>query len=367
MQEALEFIVRGRCVCGRRYRILHARAGTRVDCPQCGRPIVVSDTAVARAVAAAHQAAPATQPAAPTLLEAEPVDCGELRLAPVGSRIGLTGHRSYSHAEAMLAAAMGPASASLNPADAELDSLARESRWTPQIETAERPFWLDALASFYLAGRVRNLLNLVAISVVVWLLAFCSSLLPTIIGFIVNALVSVVLLLYMIQFLWSVMGLTANGEDEMPLAQSDWNWWEDSLRPAFWMIVISLVCSIPWIFVVSGLGAAALQIVETWIVLAAGWFFWPVMVMAIGTGGSYRALRPDLLLRAIYAVGPSYLLVCALALLLAASLVLIKTYLWVLAYSPIVGLFVHLYIGYVLFRTLGLVHRHYQSRLPWGF
>jgi hypothetical protein len=35
--------------------------------------------------------------------------------------------------------------------------------------------------------------------------------------------------------------------------------------------------------------------------------------------------------------------------------------------APIVGYAAELYFGYIVFRTLGLLFRHYRTRFPWKF
>lgn len=368
MQPAVEFVIRGRCVCGKRYRIVHARAGTRVSCPHCGRAIAVSDTAVARAVAAAYQASPGAEAGEP-LREAQPIDFGELRLAPAGSRIGLTGKKAYHHEEAMLAAAMGGVG-SLGTLSGEMereyDRALERGRWLPRIEMVQRPFWADLLATLYLAGSPRNLLNLAAIAAALLLTVWAVSFVPGPFGFIAVLLVTLVCLGYLVSFFWSVLSLTANGEEELPLIPPDWDWWDDVLRPVLWMAVISMVCSVPWILVRWKVGGIAWPEPAADIALVAGWFFWPAAVLAIGVGGTWRDVLPNRVALAIVRIGPSYVIAWALVtlLLLGATVALRATF--GLPFMLVIDLLICLYVGYALFRTLGLLYRHYQRRLRWA-
>jgi hypothetical protein len=74
-------------------------------CPNCRRPIPITESDL-RAAAADARLIP-VQPEGVEPLEAIPLDCGELMLAPEGSRPGLTGEKLFSHEEAVLAAAQG--------------------------------------------------------------------------------------------------------------------------------------------------------------------------------------------------------------------------------------------------------------------
>jgi hypothetical protein len=105
VEQPQAILVRGRCACGRRYRIRNAQAGITVMCPNCRRAIPITESDLRAAAADARLIPLQVEEVEP--LEAIPLDCGELTLAPEGSRPGLTGERLHSHDEAMLAAAQG--------------------------------------------------------------------------------------------------------------------------------------------------------------------------------------------------------------------------------------------------------------------
>ncbi len=106
-------------------------------------------------------------------------------------------------------------------------------------------------------------------------------------------------------------------------------------------------------------------------------------LMSIAIGQSVWFLRPDWLVRCVVAIGPSY----ALAWLLAAAVVVggVQALEWVgwlasltfglhwsirllaLFVFPAVTSSVSIYLGYVLFRTIGLLYRHHGQRFPWRF
>jgi hypothetical protein len=367
VQPGVEFVIRGRCVCGKRYRLLHARAGTRVNCPHCGRAIAVSDTAVARAVAAAYPDG-ANAAASEPLREAQPVDFGELRLAPAGSHIGLTGKKAYHHEEAMLAAAMGGAGSLgtlSGEQEHEYDRALERGRSLPRIEMVQRSFWADLLATFYLAGSPRNLLNLAATAAALLLSCWAASLLPGPLGFVASFVVDLVCLAYLMSFFWSVLSLTANGEEELPLIPPDWDLWEDVLRPVLWLTAISIVCSVPWFLVRSKIGGIAWPEPTADIALIGGWFFWPAAVLVIGVGGTWHDVLPHRLAGAIVRIGLRYVIVWGLVILLLFGVGVALRATYGLPFMLVIDLLLCLYAGYALFRTLGLLYRHSQRRLRW--
>lgn len=366
MDSSPEFILRGRCACGKRYRILHARAGVSVDCPHCNRPIRVSDAAIARAVAAVAPA-PAPPPPHEPLREVRLVDFGELRLAPRGSRIGLTGRKVFTHEEAALNVATNMHT-SYGPGEYAQAGRIRtygEGGWSPRLERQERPFWYDLLLSFVLAMSWRNALAIAGLAGADFLLTWFVTLFPSPFAFSLYATFASALLLWVVQFYWSVLELTANGEDEIPLAPANWNWWEDAVRPALWLAAISAACSVPWLLTARLMAGRPGAAVFEYLALAAGWFLWPLAVLVIGTGASWRALRPNVLVLALRNIGAAYVLVWVLSTLVLALLWSATVRLRGIPGLSLPLLVLRLYGGYVFFRMIGLLYRHYQQRLPW--
>ena len=115
------------------------------------------------------------------------------------------------------------------------------------------------------------------------------------------------------------------------------------------------------------------------VLLALGWFFWPVAVMSYAMGRSFAYLRPDWLVRCVYGIGPVYLIAWVLVMGTIAAWygfyigigLLDNLPLWgkgllAIVVSPLAAC-VNLYFGYVLFRMIGLLFRHYRTRFPWKF
>jgi hypothetical protein len=95
--------------------------------------------------------------------------------------------------------------------------------------------------------------------------------------------------------------------------------------------------------------------------------------MSVALGGTILYMRPDWLVRCVAGIGPVYLFAWVLVVAVAGALIASGRYgeqiigsslLVRLVYRP-ASAFVELYLGYVLFRTLGLLYRHFQQRFPW--
>jgi hypothetical protein len=366
VEQSQLILVRGQCACGKRYRIRNARAGITVMCPNCRRPISITESDLRAAAADARLIPVQTENVEP--LEAIPLDCGELMLAPQGSRPGLTGEKVHSHEEATLAAAQGARTfgstfEQINPAPA------LGARVLIEFEPGRRAFLYDLLASFYFAGVPRNALNVLAAATACSLIVALQYLLvffPLFLLFMIP--VYGIVLLYVVQFYWAVLKQTADDEDVIPWAQTDSSFWYDGFKPLVWMAVISFLCTLPSLLL-TRLGPPTLAADPTacWLALAAGWFFWPVAVMSVALGNTILFVRPDWLVRCVIGIGPVYLVAWVAVLLAVVGWYLFLQYWRIWIWIPILGFAVNLYFGYVVFRTLGLLFRHFRARFPWKF
>ena len=177
-----------------------------------------------------------------------------------------------------------------------------------------------------------------------------------------------VVVLYAIQFYWAVLKHTANDEDVIPWAQTDWSFWYDGFKPLTWMIIISFLCTLPAL-VLRWLAPPPLNSdpAAFAIALAAGWFFWPVAVMSVALGNTILFVRPDWLVRCVIGIGPVYLVAWMAVLLAVIGWVLFLQFWQYWIWIPVLGFAVNLYFGYIVFRTLGLLFRHFRARFPWQF
>lgn len=359
--------VRGTCLCGRRYRIRNAHAGAIVSCPACRRVIQVTEADLR--MAASDERLIPIQDAGGPLLEAELIDRGELRLAGGDARPGLTDRYADEHEEVLLARALR-GRGSLEP----VASPTRRTRLAailegPEAPIAPRRFAADLLASFYFAGSRQNALNVLLSAAAC---SLCTVLLLAVLPpgpfVLLGAIAYVLIAAYMMQFYWSVLRETAGGEDVIPWVASDWDLWDDCVKPALWLLAIGAACSLPAAAVL-WLAPPRAPWLDTafWAALLGGWFFWPAAVMSVALGETILFARPDWLLRCVAGIGPAYLLAWALVMLLLAGWWLLYRTAAVIAIAPLVGPLANLYIGYVLFRTLGLLFRHFRGRLPWRF
>lgn len=358
MPSTAQQVVRGRCLCGQRYRIRNASLGAGVTCPRCGRVITIAlaDLAAATAHAQGVGIVP-LQPDAEAPLEAVLIDCGRLTLAPAGSRPGLTGRVVYSNDESLLLRARSGGPTGLGGARRTVASLAAGTG-------AGRTLGRDLLASLYFAGSGRNaayvLITAMAFALLTLLeMAVGGRALSPLTWFLRLTLVLISLLafLYLIHFFWSVLQQTAAGENELAWIETDWSLWEDACRPVLHLLIISAVCSAPAALVARMFPALPASPLVVGCTLAAGWCFWPAGVTLVAMTGTLRALRPDHLLRFIAGAGPGYLAA------LAGTGLLLASWLGRIGYADTLAEHVALaaaqvYLGYVLFRTLGLLALH---------
>lgn len=372
-------ILHARCACGQRYRVRNPQAGLMVRCPKCHQPITLSETDLKNAAHsemaahAAHEAPPedAIIPLQKEIFEPKEgllLDYGELRLAAQDSTVGLTHRVSYTHEEALVASALGGGRLGVPAGIAGLPGQA-------EPPPPPRAFVPDLLASFYFGGSRNNARTLAITVAGCAVFTLISGMFPGIFKLILVPF-NLLMLLCILQFCWQVLLVTAAGEDEIPLFDSDWNLWDDALKPLLWMTCIGLLCSAPaaWLnFYVSDLHAW--KTTAFWLLLAGGWFFWPVAVMSVALGGTILFIRPDWLVRCVFAIGPAYLIawllvlatVCGWVLFLASNSPLARIPVLRDVLFPIIVLSVTLYCGFVTFRILGLLFRHFRARFPWKY
>jgi hypothetical protein len=338
-----------------------------VSCPHCRRAIRIT-AADLQAAAAGMQLKP-MQPTDSSDLELVPMESQTLRPAGVGSEVGLTGQREVGSDEVAASGAQQRV-----PSRPPVMAMAGGPDGSPM---GRRGFVSDLVSSFWFAGQAQNAFNLLAVAAGLSVPLIAASLLGMVFGLfgaIIGLLFVAFAVVYAVQFYWRTMTDTAGGEDNIPLIQADVDIVDDAVKPAMWMLVITLACTFPAILTywyapdVPWRQAAVLG------VLGVGSLLWPMALLSVAIGQNLAFLRPDWLVRSIVAVGPVYLLACAqTAAVLVALYLLLTTD--VDTGLPSIVQFVYmvlwilggLYLGYVLFRTLGLLYRHFGHRFPWQF
>jgi len=384
-----EPVMRGRCACGRRFRIVHPQAGLVVNCPACQRAITITETDL-RGHDLETQFIP-LQADTEKPREALLIDHGELRLAAAGSVIGATGRMVENHEEALLNHAMRGWKLQEHRTPTWITRLVGDKvRGAGLIRILESPvvtmprsFIADVAASFYFAGSAKNALNLALTA-----LAFIAPIfLSGILGFPVNIFLLPfvgIVMGYAGVFLWSLVTITAGGDDEIPWVPETLSGWGDFVAPFLATALVALACLAPALAVawlVPDTNPARPLVIA--LAMAGGSFVWPGLTMAVAVGGFVMLFRPDWVLWSIVRVGPAYLVawfVVMTALLgmalgkVVAEMVkakLIGVGLPVGQYVMVAGSLsaatftLHFYFGYVMYRTIGLIYRHYHQRFPW--
>lgn len=179
----------------------------------------------------------------------------------------------------------------------------------------------DAIAAFYLAGRVANLsylgvytaisIGAVAIATALMVLPASPLLFPAAVGLMV-AVVSMI-------FCWQVLHSTLAGEDVMPLVDSGWDPWEQSVRPTLALIGGLIVYAVPAL-VLYRYVPAQIDPHRAWAIAALGLplLFLPLMIAFVGIGKPQWMLSPRAVARALARLGCRYALAsCGVAAALA--------------------------------------------------
>ncbi|RMF82381.1 MAG: hypothetical protein D6744_06085 [Planctomycetota bacterium] len=371
-------LVRGTCACGQRYRIRNAAMGLTVRCPKCGRAITITDADLRAAWAQAR-----LQPVQPENVEAReaiPLDYGELRVAPRGSKPGLTGDEAYDHQEALMMRAMRGWSTLAGTDDDEVAINARpplSERLAAPVKTRRYPS--DVLASLYFAGNARSALIVLCSAVVVCAFLVLLLLPNTVVtpardtARFVGAIALTLALAYLLHFWNAVLILTAEGREDAPWINGG-AFLHDWLRPAVRILLVTACCLAP-----EGLARALTPDASAWrlpaliAAVAAGAAVWPMAILATTVKESLRYLRPDLVIRSIVCVGRGYWLAALVALMVdlawrgavAGVAGLPRLNLVFVILAPFGIVLAGVYFGYVLFRTVGLLYRHFHRTLPW--
>lgn len=376
-----DIVVRGRCACGRRFRVRNAQPGIVVSCPGCARPIPISLIDIR---AATHGAL--LIPLQTDVVEAREallIDHGRLSLAAEGSAIGPTGRVIRNHEESVLADAMrgwvprdtaGPTSQRVGDITPRLPRL-----FDAPARSARRKFPADVWMSFAFAGCPKNGLNLlltaVACSVPSVLMQLAWG--PIAIAFLPFLLLA---LAYVAWFYWQVLFGTATGEDEIPWIASDFSDWRELLWPAIANVLVYALCAVPFLIAraITPPGPAYLGVLTT--AALVGSLLLPATLLAVALEGPFVLARADLIVRSIVRIGPVYAIPWAAAVLTitaAVGLDLVTDALiervaggssagaLAVAAVSFAQFALSIYLGYVLHRIVGLIYRHHHRRLLW--
>jgi len=242
-------------------------------------------------------------------------------------------------------------------------------------------------ASFLFPTSLNNLI----ISLIMWiLLCLLQFILPH--GGILGWLGSLVVLGYYCAFRLNVIAKAASGDDDLPeisLAEGAmediviplYKWigsWAVALGPAaVYLIVIAAggvnVPSVEDMLLggISGLLQQASGELAVFVVLVfAGLFLWPIIVLCVELGGFSSLVRPDLILVTIIRTLPAYALTVAMvfgATILIAFLDKFFAGAKEMALKPLLILTMGFYLEVVTMRFIGLYYHHFKQRFAWDW
>jgi hypothetical protein len=366
MGEQPNVIVRGRCECGRRYRVRNARAGASVPCPQCGRPIRITAADV-RAAADAE-----LQPIELDVLtppEAIPVDDDTLRLAEPGSRPGLTGRQIWVHDEALAADALfgGTLTGVRRVRGPEIGRtpVAVAARAIPDTRILVR----ELLAAPYLRGNLGDLVTLLA-NVLLCVGPgigghLVAEQLSDPLSGVVAATFTAYVALFAAHFMWRTLWRTAHGQNSVPLLDLGEGRWSEPVLAVLFLAAATAVCALPvvavWYFVPLAFGPRAALTVAVGLTCSLAW---PAVAIVVGCGGGTGSSAVSAW-DSMRAIGPAYYLAWGEILVLGGILLgvivlaegLPATWAARQLARPVVEWTAILYVGHVIFRILGLLAR----------
>lgn len=360
-----------RCVCGKRYRVRNATPESRLTCPDCGSLIEITEADFETEFAADGSIVlneERLEARDAILVSDEPV-----RLAARGSRPGLTGEVAPMHEEALAANALAG-----RPVSGYASGAGPGAINGPEIR---RTFLADLMSSLYFAGKPKNAAHLAISAVPASLCIVGMALIPLPFTLIV-ILPWMIVAGYIAHYYWLVLRITTAGEDEVPWFASDWSMVDDVLWPSFWMIGLGVICSGPGIWVSYFVPEGPLKSVVFWVAMAAGWYFWPMAILLVNLGGSILSARPDWVIVSTFRIGPVYFvawITVMLTIVLGYALNFMPLGAAFLSGGPatammiayilllVAGVVLNLYFGYIMYRTIGLIYRHFRTRLAVDF
>lgn len=339
-----DLVVRGRCVCGRRYRIRNASIGVAVTCPHCQRVISVTQADLDMARLNQHLIPIQDSNAQP--LFALPIEHGELKLAPAHARVGLTGRTCFDHEEAMF-------------------HTGRSTSFPSVVEIAEqadRGFWHDLLASFYLAANWSNVGTVFAVAILVGAVTLVVSAMPGALAML-GAAVMPLLLTYIVHFWWTSAQQTAAGIDQIHWLPIDADLLADGVRPLLVLGLLAALLSAPAIVLYEGLTPGGGTLLNWFAALGLAWIAWPVVVLAMVVSLPWSAFRVERLVMIASRLGLAYVGVW-MVWLAPVGAALAAVWFWGTGWwAPPVFAVVETYLGFVAFRAIGLLYRHHRRRV----
>lgn len=252
-------------------------------------------------------------------------------------------------------------------------------------ERIQRTFWADARKSFTFLAEMDNAIVVIGYAFMMTIYAGFS-IMPGIFWLIF----SIIFYGMLFAFYIDIVKTTAGGEDDLP-SLMEWDGFFDSaLSPVVNFIGTIGVAMLPAFAVRMAFGweMSSGESLIFMTLMALGWFFWPVIVLAVSTLGYGLVFRVDLLLRTPFTAFGAYLAVCALLLValsfeyLGASAFYSDTthqamdsmhisrgslpgFLFVVFETFVLNA-IAISSSVISMRLIGLFYRHYSDRFPWS-
>jgi len=344
------------CDCGARYRFADEHVGQRAKCQECGMVVVLEDTSGPIPIAAGDEA-----PGGAVAIEQGNI------VAPPGSPA----------AAGSLTVAHGAVHGDLVPVVS---------------------YGSDVLWTFLFLSSPSNLMMFLVIWSVMCALQWAAGLV------FVLLLPQILFILWYVAFCMAIVESTAAGGRDLPMVNVGTDIVDELIHPlgrwiASWVFVLAPAATfvIVSVFqdrittddVLALLSGGVLGLFQTGgtpmlpfsVLLAAGLFFWPMVLMCVALGGIETLVRFDLMFISIIRSFPAYVL---MLLLMLGAMVL--TYFVHHGFSQFIGsatsgasgvramgrilpLMVgagfELYLNIVLMRLIGLYYHHHKKKLAW--
>lgn len=403
--------LRVKCKCGKALKISSKLAGKKLTCPACSRPFRIpaekfkaAEAAAKLKTAAKRAPAQPKPPPAPIELDIQPtpLDQGLQNLdadpptAPEFAHSGVLDDLAPD----VLQAAGAPAPPVAVPVELETPMTAyapepskrgsyAENLSAGAIQGPRRSFWRDTFTAFIYP--VMNRANAVTFGVItffVLLPGILTGILPFLtahIGVLAAPVVVLAMFVSCLIFFWilalylSVVLDTAAGSDDLPGFTMTHGLLDDVVRPAFRFVGAFLLAMLPAILLFLGL---RLQVVPAsmgfllYLLLAAGAFLIPIVLILISFEAGGMLLRPDLIVMTLArTIGPylamwlMLLLVFFVRMLATSPEFLLRWGLDIVPSLPDFGAVgravfeaMELYFTLVSMRIIGLYYLHYKQR-----
>lgn len=367
------------CECGARYRAPEAAAGKQGRCRRCGRTLTIPTQTPAStsplddlldlpaapptppppaAAASPGDASPGAAPSGDAPVEARLLDAGTLRYAA----------RAGGGAGLLTAAGL--------PDGSYAASVAR---------------------TFLFCMNGRN----VATFIVLWLIMSLQMVL--VFGGLCALPAMLIIQFYFMAFCLAAVLGAAGGEEELAQPSITGNWWDELIGPAIKFFVATVAVRVPaflYLLLVTlpgGLDIPTLldifraTLFNTFtgtiqdisagdatvsaLLLVAGQFLWPMVILVVAVAGISSLARLDLILRTIARTFPAYVGAAALTL---TCLAIPVTYAWLAQAAlqrsvwevMLLGFFargLELYATIVAMRVIGLYYHHFKARFAWSW